>query len=308
MFACDCTSNSQSYYLITTLQYSQLLTNLKKTPSIEDTLTIVDTALTQSQMCLLYNCYNKVHQNKRQNSWNKVSVTLKKFTIQLESKDSSLCFTVCALFLQIHKLKQDQKKETGKIQDCLANIRTLRALQDQKIREIESDKKELATQVERISMERDAFIGDNQRISQLVQSAGLRQYKNVSPGEMVKYLIKEIQKSQTEAKTAQEELNSKQRDLETSMHQARKRTNQLEKELASSQELHEDLVKKLQADKDKLEATCQTLQEKEAAFRSEIKDLKKKVVQETDEIKGRFLTDSTTLVVVIYRCLHLIIM
>ncbi len=153
--------------------------------------------------------------------------------------------------------------------------------------EIESENRELMTQMERIRTERDAFIGDNQKISQLVQSAGLRQYKNVSPGEMVEFLIKEIQKWQTEAKAAQDEVKSKQRDLEASMHQARKQINQLEKELNSSQEQHEELVKKLQADKGKLESSYQTLQEKETTLRLEIKNLKKKVAQETDEIKGR---------------------
>ncbi len=185
--------------------------------------------------------------------------------------------------MQNYKLKQEQKEETAKIQSYLGNIRTL---QEEKSKEIESEKRVLVKQVEQLTLERGAFIEDNRRISQLIQSAGLRQYKNISPGEMVEHLVKEIEKTRAETSIAQVELDSKQSDLETTMHQANKKTNQLEKELVQCRELHEIQMKKLQLEKEKVEAAYHSLQEKEVSLRLESSELKKKVLQETDEIKG----------------------
>ncbi len=185
--------------------------------------------------------------------------------------------------MQNYKLKQEQKEETAKIQSYLGNIRTL---QEEKSKEIESEKRVLVKQVEQLTLERGAFIEDNRRISQLIQSAGLRQYKNISPGEMVEHLVKEIEKTRTETSIAQVELDSKQSDLETTMHQANKKTNQLEKELVQCRELHEIQMKKLQLEKEKVEAAYHSLQEKEVSLRLESSELKKKVLHETDEIKG----------------------
>ena len=187
------------------------------------------------------------------------------------------------IILQNHKLKQEQKEETAKIQSYLANIRKL---QDEKSKEIESEKRVLVKQVEQLTIERGAFIEDNQRISQLIQSAGLRQYKNISPGDMVEHLVKEVEKTRVETSIAQVELDSKQSDLETTMHEASKKTNQLEKELLQCRELHDQQIKKLQLEKEKVEAAYHSLQEKEVSLRLESSELKKKVLQETDEIKG----------------------
>ncbi len=187
------------------------------------------------------------------------------------------------IILQNHKLKQEQKEETAKIQSYLANIRKL---QDEKSKEIESEKRVLVKQMEQLTIERGAFIEDNQRISQLIQSAGLRQYKNISPGDMVEHLVKEVEKTRVETSIAQVELDSKQSDLETTMHEASKKTNQLEKELLQCRELHDQQIKKLQLEKEKVEAAYHSLQEKEVSLRLESSELKKKVLQETDEIKG----------------------
>ena len=143
-------------------------------------------------------------------------------------------------------------------------------------------------QIQQLTEERDAFIEDNQKISEILHSAGLKQYKNISPGEQVKYLVEEVEKLQTETKSAKQQLDSKQRDLEESMYQARKKTNKLEKELEQRRELHEAQMRQMQEEKEKLEAAHDTLQDRETSRRAEIIELKKAVVSETNEIKGNY--------------------
>ena len=143
--------------------------------------------------------------------------------------------------------------------------------------------------IQRLTEERDAFIADNQKISEILHSAGLKQYKNVSPGQQVKYLVEEVEKLQTETESAKQQLDSKQRDLEESMYQARKKTNKLEKELEQRRELFETQTRKMQEEKEKLEASHHTLQDRESSLRVEIAELKKTVVSETNEIKGKVL-------------------
>lgn len=187
-------------------------------------------------------------------------------------------------------MKQKQKEEMAGIEEFVSNIRNLQQEKEAIIQQLEAENTDLRRQADQVTMERDAFIQDSQKISELLRSAGLQKYMKKSPGQQVEHLIQEIDKAQRERsslndakaelerelKSAKEQLDSKQRDLEETMYHARKKTNSLEKTLEEVRDSHEAEMSKIQAERDQLESDVKTLQEREAKLETEVSDFKKK--------------------------------
>lgn len=175
-------------------------------------------------------------------------------------------------------MKQQQKEEMAGIEEFVSNIRTLQQKKVVIIEQLETENTGLRRQVEQVTMERDAFIQDNQTIPDLLRSAGLQQYMKKSPGQQVKHLIQDLDKAQKERNTskdtiaglkrelesAKQELDSKQRDLEETMYHARKKTNALEKTLDETRESYESEMSKWHSERDQFVNDIEVLKKKEA--------------------------------------------
>ena len=211
-------------------------------------------------------------------------------------------------------MKQQQKEEMTKLEEFISHIRNLQQEKEAHFQQLEAENTDQIRQTEQVTMERDAFIQDNQKIADLLRSAGLQKYMKKSPGQQVEHLIQKIDEAQRERsrlndtkaqlerelKSAKQQLDSKQRDLEETMHHARKKTNSLEKTLEEVRDSHEAEMKKLQAERDQLESEVNVLHEREAKLEVEVSDFKKKGATEhstkevaikglRDEIDGKYI-------------------
>lgn len=151
-------------------------------------------------------------------------------------------------------LKQERKEEISGIEEFIANIRNLSNEKEALVESLEVENKKLASQIQQVCLERDAFAQESKDIAQLLLEEGLQQYSDASPTQQVQHLLherSELHSSLSQAAAVVEERDKYRAELganQASLQEVIEEVKELKARFISENRNHEIEKRKLSAE------------------------------------------------------------